>query len=52
MQNAEPPPIVLGNLEGYQIIARLEIPKIDLNIDVLEKCTTESLKVSVRKIFW
>lgn len=37
--------------EGYKVIAKLEIPKINLKTNVLEKCDDRSLLVSVGK-FW
>ena len=37
--------------EGYEIVASLEIPKIDLKTDVLAESSTEALLVSVSR-FW
>ena len=41
----------LGTLEGHNVIAKLEIPKIDINLDILEEYTEESLKISITKFF-
>ena len=41
----------IGTLKKYNVIAKLEIPKINLVIDVLDMCNEDSLKVSVAKFF-
>lgn len=39
------------NYKGYNVIAKLEIPKIDLQTYILEKFSNETLNISVVK-FW
>ena len=39
----------MGKLQGYNIIARLEIPRINLITDVLEEYNESALRVSVTK---
>lgn len=42
---------VIKNYKGYKVIAKLEIPKIDLETYILEEYSTNALNVSVTK-FW
>ncbi|MGN1271271.1 MAG: sortase [Clostridia bacterium] len=37
-------------IEGYEVIGRLEIPKIDLNTYILSETNKDTLKVSVTKL--
>lgn len=44
-------PEILSYYKGYPVIAKLEIPKINLETNVLSECTVETLNISVTKYY-
>lgn len=46
-EEAAPRPRVLGDLTDYPVIAKITIPKLSIELPVIEECTPEALEVSV-----
>ena len=44
-------PVIMSYYKGYPVIAKLEIPKIHLETEVLKDYSDEALKVSVTKFY-
>lgn len=50
-EEALPRPRVLGDLTDYPVIAKITIPKLSIELPVIEECTPDALEVSVCRLF-